>query len=164
MAAKKKEKETVGEGSEREWTLIAAEKLEPNRGQLYGLPKNPRFIKDERFEALKKSLAETPEMMKLRPLLVYPLENGNYVVVGGNMRLRACMELKWTQVPSFVIPRETPTEKLRAYAIKDNVAFGQNDWDILFSEWDTDELKSLGFDDEFFRLGGEDANGGGGND
>ena len=64
--------------------------LEVNKGQLYGLPKNPRFIKDDRYLALKKSIEEAPEMLSIREIVVYPLDNGHYVVIGGNMRLRAC--------------------------------------------------------------------------
>ena len=122
---------------------LPIEQLELNRGQIYGLPKNPRFIRDERFEALKKSISDNPEMMKLRELIVYPF-NEKFVVIGGNMRLRACIELGFKNVPCKVLPFETPVEKLRAYTIKDNVAFGENDWDAFANEWDLSELKDFG--------------------
>lgn len=119
--------------------------LEVNRGQITGLPKNPRFIRDERFEALKKSIEDAPEMLSLRELLVYPHE-GKYIVIGGNMRLRACMDLGYKEVPCKVLDENTPVAKLREYSIKDNEAFGQNDWDILANEWDTDELTKWGME------------------
>lgn len=127
--------------------------LEVNRGQIVGLPKNPRFIRDERFAALKKSIEDAPEMLSLRELLVYPHE-GKYVVIGGNMRLRACMDIGYEEVPCKVLDEQTPVLKLREYSIKDNEAFGQNDWDILANEWDTEELQNWGMDCSF--LGGAD--------
>ena len=115
-----------------------------NDGQIPGVPANPRFIKDDRFAALVVSLRDDPEFMSARPLLVYPLSDSTYVVIGGNMRLQGCRQLKWETVPCWVIPASTPAEKLRAYVIKDNQAFGQDDWDKLSNEWDHDELKAWG--------------------
>lgn len=120
--------------------------LELNSGQLEGLPKNPRFIRDERFEKLKKSIEEAPEMLALRELLVYPLDSGKFIVIGGNMRLRACKDLGYKELPCKVIAKETPVEKLREYTIKDNVAFGQEDWDVLANDWDAKELDDWGLD------------------
>ena len=119
--------------------------LEVNRGQLEGLPKNPRFIRDERFEALKKSIEDAPEMLALRELIVYPF-NGKYVIIAGNMRFRACKELCYKEIPCKVLDEDTPVEKLREYAIKDNVAFGSDDWDILANEWDMEELQDWGME------------------
>ena len=102
---------------------IPVSQLEVNRGQIYGLPKNPRFIKDERFNALKKSLAELPEMTNFRPCIVYPSDNGKHVVIAGNMRFRAAVDLGWKQINCVVLPKETPVAKLRAITIKDNAAF-----------------------------------------
>lgn len=125
--------------------------LELNEGQMYGLPKNPRWIRDSRFEALKKSIEDAPEMLALRELLVYPMSDiegheDKYIIIGGNMRYRACLELGYQEVPCKVIPLETPVKKLREYVIKDNEGFGQNDYDILSSEWDTEELQSFGME------------------
>ena len=120
--------------------------LEVNKGQLYGLPKNPRFIKDDRYLALKKSIEEAPEMLSIREIVVYPLENGHYVVIGGNMRLRACQEIGYKELPCKILPLETPVAKLREYTIKDNIAFGSNDWDIIANEWDTEELAEWGME------------------
>lgn len=131
-------------------SAISVQKLEINRGQLYGLPKNPRFIKDTRFEALKKSIQDAPEMLALRELLVYPLENGNYIVIGGNMRLQACIELGYKELPCKIIPLETPVAKLREYVIKDNIGFGQDDTSLLLEEWNKIELEDFGMDCCFF--------------
>ena len=126
--------------------IIAIDKIELNRGQIVGLPKNPRFIRDERYESLKKSIAEAPEMLSLRELLVYPFE-GKYVVIGGNMRLRACRELGYKEIPCKIIPEDTPVLKLREYTIKDNEGFGQYDWSIVQSDWDVEELRNWGVED-----------------
>lgn len=117
---------------------ISISEIEINKGQIYGLPKNPRFIRDERFNALKHSIEEAPEMLSLHEIFVYPHE-GKYVVIGGNMRLRACKDLGYKEIPCKIIPKETPVAKLREYTIKDNESFGQNDWDLLANEWDSEE-------------------------
>ena len=127
-------------------TNIPLSQLEPNRGQVEGLPKNPRILRDERFKALKKSIEDDPEMLELRELLVYPTEGGQYVVIGGNMRLRVLQDLKAETAPCKVIPAETPVEKLKAYATKDNVGFGDWDWDALANEWDGEQLADWGLD------------------
>ena len=126
--------------------------LEVNKGQLYGLPKNPRFIKDDRYLALKKSIEEAPEMLSIREIVVYPLENGHYVVIGGNMRLRACQEIGYKELPCKILPLETPVAKLREYTIKDNIAFGSNDWDVIANEWDTEELSEWGMEGTDFLM------------
>lgn len=124
---------------------IDIKRLELNKGQVEGLPKNPRFIRDERYKALVKSIEDAPEMLKLRELLV--VEHGNkFVVIGGNMRLRACKELGMETVPCKVLPADTPVAKLREYAIKDNNGFGEDDWDVLANEWDAEELQDWGME------------------
>lgn len=124
---------------------IPIKQLEVNKGQIEGLPQNPRFIRDQRYEALKKSIQDAPEMLSLRELLVMP-HGKKYVVVGGNMRLRACKDLGYEEVPCKVLDKDTPVEKLREYAIKDNNGFGEDDWDILANEWDELELKEWGME------------------
>ena len=124
---------------------IDIKRLELNKGQVEGLPKNPRFIRDERYKALVKSIEDAPEMLILRELLV--VEHGSkFVVIGGNMRLRACKELGMETVPCKVLPADTPVAKLREYAIKDNNGFGEDDWDILANEWDAEELQDWGME------------------
>ena len=117
--------------------------IKTNDGQIEGLPRNPRQIRDARFEALKKSITDAPEMLQLRELLVYP-HGGKFVIVGGNMRYRACKELGYKELSCKVLDAETPVEKLRQYAIKDNENFGEYDWDVVANEWDTAELEDWG--------------------
>lgn len=122
---------------------IKITQLEVNDGQIEGLPKNPRFIRDKRFEQLVKSIEDAPEMLEYRTLLVYPF-GGKYVVVCGNMRLRACQQIGFKELPCYVLPEGTTVAKLREYAIKDNVAFGTDDFDLLANEWDSFELGNWG--------------------
>lgn len=120
-----------------------------NTGQIAGLPANPRFIRDEKFNLLKKSIEENPEMLGLRELLVYPHtgELGTcYVVIGGNMRLEACKALGYKTVPCKVLDAATTVEQLKAYTIKDNAGFGEWDWDMLGNEWDSEQLTEWGVD------------------
>lgn len=124
---------------------IALIRLQLNSGQLEGLPQNPRYIKDEKFYDLCRSIETSPEFLDARPLLVYPFDGGNFITICGNMRLRACRELGMKDAPCYVFPKNTPIEKLREYTIKDNVPFGQTDWDIL-KEWNAEELKDWSFD------------------
>ena len=119
--------------------------LQCNEGQIEGLPRNPRFIKDERFKKLVKSLQDDPEMLDLRELIVYP-HGKHFVVIGGNMRLRAGKELGFETMPCKILPADTPIEKLKAYVIKDNNAFGNDDFDLLANEWDAEFLEECGFD------------------
>ena len=123
--------------------VLPLSKLVGNTGQIEGLPKNPRIIRDEKFAKLKKSIEDDPEMLELRELLVYP-HGDRYVVIGGNMRLRVLLDLKATEAPCKVIPADWPAEKLRAIATKDNVSFGEFDWDALANEWDADKLGEWG--------------------
>jgi hypothetical protein len=98
--------------------VIPISKLEMNRGQVEGLPKNPRFFRDSRFEAMKKSIEDCPEMLDLRELIVYPYGD-KYVVIGGNLRLRACKELGHQECPCKVLKADTSVAKLREIASKD---------------------------------------------
>lgn len=124
---------------------IPLSKLVANTGQIEGLPKNPRSIRDEKFAKLVQSLKDDPEMLDLRELLVYPLEK-KFVVIGGNMRLLAMRDLGFKEAPCKVLDADTPVEKLKAYTIKDNVGFGEHDWDALANEWDAGQLSDWGLD------------------
>ena len=119
--------------------------VKPNDGQVEGLPRNPRFIKDEKFNKLVESIRRLPEMTEVRDLIVYPYR-GEYVVIGGNMRLRAFSELGWDEVPCCVLSEDTPIDKLRQMAIQDNNPFGETDWNMIANEWDVEELKDWGVD------------------
>ena len=125
-------------------TNIAVSLLDFNRGQLKGLPKNPRFFRDYRYEAMKRSIEESPEMLQLREIIVYPYPEGRYVVVCGNLRFRACKELGYTELPCKVLDVDTDVRKLREYATKDNVNFGENDLDAMTNDWDRGELAGWG--------------------
>ena len=127
---------------------VALSELALNKGQIQDVPKNPRFIKDERYAALKKSIEDDPEMLDLRELVAYD-NNGELVIIMGNMRYRAMKELGFKEAPVKILPNDTPAGKLRAYIQKDNIAFGQNDWDLLGNEWDTQELQDFGLECDF---------------
>lgn len=118
--------------------------IEPNKGQIPGLPKNPRIIKNDKYRKLVKSIEENPEMLEYRELLVYPY-NGKYIIIGGNMRYKAMKELGYTEAPVKVIDQNATVEQLKAYTIKDNAAFGEWD-DIAIKEWDLTELDNWGID------------------
>ena len=129
---------------------VTVEELKPiqivnNDGQLKGLPKNPRLIKDENFEKLKKSISECKIMTSIREVIVYPF-NENYIVVAGNQRFKAMEELKFKTIPCKVIPAGTPMKVVREIAIKDNDHSGENDWEIIEKEWNKEELKSWDID------------------
>ena len=124
---------------------IDISQVHPNEGQIEGLPANPRLIKDGRFKKLMKSIQDLPEMTEARDLLVYPY-GGDYVVIGGNMRLRAYQELGWKEVPCCVLPDNMPVDKLREMVIQDNNPFGETDWNMIANEWDVEELKDWGVD------------------
>ena len=124
---------------------IELSKLETNKGQIEGLPKNPRLIKDLKFEKLKKSIEDNPEMLGMREVLVFP-HGSKFVIIGGNMRFQACKELQFVTVPCKVLSKDTTAEQLRAITIKDNVGFGEHDWDLLANEWDSVELEEWGLD------------------
>lgn len=126
-----------------ETIVLKLSKLSPNDGQIEGLPKNPRFIRDERFEKLKKSIEELPEMLGLRELIVIPF-NQRFVIIGGNMRFRAMKDLGFKETPCKVLDVNTPAQILRQIAIKDNIGFGQDDFDMLANDWDETELKDWG--------------------
>ena len=125
--------------------LIPLSKIESNKGQIEGLPKNPRLIKDGKFEILKKSIEQDPEMTALRELLVIE-HNGKYVIIGGNMRYRAMKDLGIKEAPCKIIPADTDVEKLKAYTIKDNAGYGEWDWDDLANEWSDEPLSDWGVD------------------
>lgn len=108
-------------------------------------PKNPRIIKDGKFRKLVQSIQEFPDMLNKRPLIVFTDVDGKYVVLGGNMRLKALKELKYESVPVIVADEWTEEQK-HEFLIKDNVGFGEWDWDSLANEWDVEKLEDWGLD------------------
>lgn len=125
--------------------IIQISKLIENKGQIEGVPKNPRFIKDDRFEKLKTSINDNPEFLYLREIVVYPLKD-KFVIVGGNMRYKACKELGFKEIPCKVLDENTSIENIKAFIIKDNVGFGDNDWESLANEWDQEDLMNWGME------------------
>jgi len=104
-------------------------------------PKNPRLIKDDKFRKLVKSIQEFPQMLELRPIVV----DENNIVLGGNMRLKACKEAGLKEV--FIVKAEGLTELQKdEFIVKDNVGFGEWDWDILANEWDVEKIQDWGLD------------------
>ena len=104
-------------------------------------PNNPRFIKDDKFKKLVKSIKEFPQMLELRPIVV----NDDMVVLGGNMRLKACKEAGLKEVP-IIKASDWTDEQQKEFIVKDNVGFGEWDWDILANEWDAAQLEEWGLD------------------
>ena len=103
-------------------------------------PNNPRILKDDKFKKLVKSLKEFPEMANVRPLVL----NKENIILGGNMRFKAMKEAGWKEVPVQIV--DWSIEKQNEFIIKDNVGFGEWDWDILANEWNTEELTEWGLD------------------
>lgn len=146
-----------------EYADIDITRLEYNDGQLEGISKNPRYLKESEHEKLKKSLTDSPEFLEYKPLMVYAMDNGNYVTICGNMRLRVANELRldghseFDTIPCVVLKADTPIEKIKEYAIKDNVQAGNWDWDELANgEWETDNLQNWGVDCSFLNTDEDD--------
>jgi DNA modification methylase len=118
--------------------LVKISEVKPN-------PKNPRIIKDGKFQKLVKSIQEFPDMLNKRPLIVFTDVDGKYIVLGGNMRLKALKELKHETVP-IIVADEWTEEQKNEFLIKDNVGFGEWDWDSLANEWDAEKLDDWGLD------------------
>ena len=108
--------------------------LEPNTGQIPGLPMNPRQWTATDVDTIARSLTETPELFEARPLLVYPLDK-KFIILGGNLRHEGAKRNKMKDAPCIVFPADTPIEKLKEIVIKDNGSFGAWDYDSLANEW-----------------------------
>lgn len=155
----KKQNNTLNELGVKERINLSC--LELNEGQIVGIPKNPRYLKGEEHDKLKKSLKDSPELLQYKPLMVYAIEGGKFVVICGNMRLRICQELHnegvegFDALPCFVLNKDVPIAKIKEYAIKDNVQAGNWDWDELANgDWEVDDLQDWGVDCSF--LGNDD--------
>lgn len=127
-------------------SIIPLSLIDENEGQIDGVPANPRFITDDKFEDLKKSITDDPEFLSLNPLKVFPL-NGRYVAIGGNMRRKAVEELGFKDVPCIVFKPDTPVEILKSRIMKDNYGYGEWDRTMLAEDWDMSELESWGMED-----------------
>lgn len=150
----KKQNNTLSELGVKERISLSC--LELNEGQIVGIPKNPRYLKGEEHDKLKKSLKDSPELLQYKPLMVYAAEGGKFVVICGNMRLRICQELHnegvegFDALPCFVLNKDVSLAKIKEYAIKDNVQAGNWDWDELANgDWEVDDLQDWGVDCSF---------------
>jgi hypothetical protein len=113
-------------------TKISEVKLNPN---------NPRLIKDDNFKKLVQSIKDFPEMLDIRPIVV----NADMVILGGNMRFKACKEAGLKEVPIIVADNLTE-EQQKEFLIKDNVSGGEWDFEMLGNEWDVEQLEEWGLD------------------
>jgi site-specific DNA-methyltransferase (adenine-specific) len=118
-----------------QWVKLSAVKANPN---------NPRVIRDEKFAKLKQSIIDFPEMLEKRPLVCYT-EGDKYIVLGGNMRLKALSDIGAKEIP-IILADEWTEEQRAQFLIKDNVGFGEWDWNTLANEWDADKLTEWGLD------------------
>lgn len=114
--------------------LVPISKIKPN-------PSNPRLIKNIKFKKLVASIEELPSMLHLRPIVV----DEDYVILGGNMRYKACIEAGLKEIP-IIVASELSDEDKKAFIIKDNVSYGEWDWDILGNEYNFEQLDSWGMD------------------
>ena len=113
---------------------ISISKVKPNQD-------NPRLIKDDKFKKLVQSIIDFPEMLAIRPIVV----NKDMIVLGGNMRLKACIEAGLKEIPIIKANELTP-EQQKEFIIKDNVGFGEWNWEELANDWDTEKLEGWGLD------------------
>jgi hypothetical protein len=103
-------------------------------------PNNPRLIKDDKFKKLVQSIKDFPEMLEIRPIVL----NKDNVILGGNMRFKACKEAGLKDVPVKIV--ELTQEQEREFIIKDNTSGGEWDWDMLANEWNSVQLEEWGMD------------------
>jgi hypothetical protein len=115
-----------------EWKRISTQKVKMN-------PNNPRVIKDDKFKKLVKSIKEFPKMLEIRPIVV----NQDMIVLGGNMRLKACKEAGLKDIP-IIYADDLTEDQQKEFIIKDNVGFGEWDWEMIANEWDSDQLDDWG--------------------
>lgn len=109
-------------------------------------PNNPRIIKDDKFLKLVNSIKEFPEMLKIRPIVI----NEDNIVLGGNMRLKACKEAKLKEIPVIMASDLTEAQQ-REFIIKDNIGFGEWDFQDLAQNWNAEELETWGLDVPIFK-------------
>lgn len=114
-------------------------------------PNNPRVIKDDKFKKLVQSIKDFPKMLELRPIVI----DEDNVVLGGNMRLRALQELGIKEVP-VLYANDLTEEQKKEFIIKDNVGFGEWEWDVLANEWDVDKLTEWGLDTPGFDINADE--------
>lgn len=111
-------------------------------------PNNPRVIKDEKYKKLLNSLKDFPKMLEARPMVCVTDTDGKLYPLGGNMRYRALKELGYKEIPDnwVKIVDDYTEDERKEFTIKDNVAFGEWDFDALANDWELHELKEWGLD------------------
>lgn len=114
-------------------------------------PNNPRIIKDDKFKKLVKSIQDFPQMLELRPIVI----DENNMVLGGNMRLKACQEAGLTDVP-VKQAKDLTEEQKKEFIVKDNVGYGEWDWEDLANNWNTEDLIEWGLDIPNFDVADEE--------
>lgn len=125
-------------------TVLPIEQIEANKGQIPGVPANPRILDADDYDRLVKSIKDDPEMLQLRELIVYPYQ-GKYVVMGGNMRFHVLTVLGHKEAPCKVLDAaDTTFEQLKAIIIKDNVNYGEWDESMLRGSWQDEPLDDWG--------------------
>jgi DNA modification methylase len=113
---------------------VSIKEIKPN-------PNNPRLVKDDKFKKLVQSIKDFPQMLDIRPIVV----NKDMIVLGGNMRLKACKEAGLKEIP-IIKAEDLTEEQQREFIIKDNVGYGEWDWELIANEWDTQKLNEWGLD------------------
>lgn len=126
-----------------EFRKIKLGRLELNKGQVHGLPANPRKWAKGDVASLAKSMEDTPELAEARGAIVYPV-GSVFVVLGGNMRVEAARQLGWQDLMCAILPEATPVETLKAIVLKDNSSFGAWDVDLLKADWGEFEFMDIG--------------------
>lgn len=114
--------------------IVKISEVKPN-------PNNPRLVKDDKFAKLVQSIKDFPKMLELRPIVV----NDDMIVLGGNMRLKACKEAGLKEVP-IIKASDLTEEQQREFIIKDNSGYGEWDWEMIANEWDAEQLNEWGMD------------------
>ena len=114
--------------------LVKVADIKPN-------PNNPRIVKDEKFKKLVQSIKDFPQMLEIRPIVV----NDDMIVLGGNMRLKACKEAGLKEIP-IIKASSLTEEQQKEFIIKDNLGYGEWDWDMIANEWDSTQLEEWGMD------------------
>jgi len=118
---------------------VSIKEIKPN-------PNNPRLVKDDKFKKLVQSIKDFPQMLDIRPIVV----NKDMIVLGGNMRLKACKESGLTEIP-IIKAEDLTEEQQREFIIKDNVGYGEWDWELIANEWDAAQLNEWGLDIPIFK-------------
>jgi len=113
-------------------------------------PNNPRIIKDDKFKKLVQSIKDFPEMLNIRPIVV----NQDMIILGGNMRYKACKEAGLKEVP--IIIADLTEDQQREFLIKDNTSGGEWDFEMLANEWDVEQLEDWGLDVGGFDVDADD--------